>query len=80
MSSNYYIREGFNGAQLFLYLIEQEARLKELGALYEDRNLKNPSDFQMDAMALHRDGYTLDDQIHDCYAEIGAIMQAQELV
>ena len=80
MISNYYVREGFSDRELHDFRVKAEARLNELGALYKDRNLENPTDYQMDAMALHRDGYSLDDQIHDCYAEIGAILQAQELV
>ena len=52
---------------------EIEDQLHELGSLYDNTESKPFSDFQKAALKLHSEGYEIDEQIYDCYAEQGYI-------
>jgi hypothetical protein len=76
--SNYYVREGYIAEELIEAQAEIEKRLADIGALYNDPTLIPVSTYQDKARELHREGYSYGEQIHDCYAEIGAILEAME--
>lgn len=74
--NNYYIREGYTAEELLEEQAEIEKRLADVGALFKDPKMVPTTDFQVEARELHREGYSYGEQIHDCYAEIGAIIEA----
>jgi len=78
MSDNYYIRKGFTAEALLLQLQMLESRLQEVGQLYDGAVTEPLSTVQKLARDNHREGYEYVEQIYDLYAEIGAVMQAQE--
>jgi len=78
MATNYYIREGFTAEALLLQSQMLESQLREIGTLYNGEAEEPLSTVQKLARDNHREGYEYAEQIHDLYAEIGAIMEAQE--
>jgi hypothetical protein len=76
--SNYYISHHYTPAQLAQARLETEAYLRQVGALYENPALDNLSIAQMQMRDHHHRGYTYTDQIHDAYADLGAIMEAEK--
>ena len=76
---NYYIREGFTVEQLQEKMKELQETVRELGVVYDGK--ESPifySEFQQKACGLHQEGYEIGEQIHDCYSEMGAVIQALE--
>lgn len=75
---NYYIREGFTVEQLQEKMKELEETVRELGAVYGNVEPEILTEFQQKACELHQEGYEIGEQIHDCYSEMGAVIQALE--
>lgn len=57
--------------------VELKDRLKLLGQLYDEKT-QNPNEAQKEMLELDSAGYELGEQIHDCYAEMGSVMNAIE--
>jgi hypothetical protein len=77
--SSVYIRENYSRSELEMLRKELNLKVRELGELYDNTaNYENLTPYQESALEWNRAGYDIGEQIHDTYAEIGAILEAEE--
>ncbi len=66
--------DGFEPVNLLNCYVNLYENLRQLGELYKGKR-ENLTEWQEKCLEFHMEGYDLGEQIHDCYAEMGALLE-----